>query len=78
MVRLLFHLHLLFPGLKLSRTGTGKVELDTLAARAQARWDQMSSTQKLSDFASRHQFSLLSGTWAASMLGVYGWLSRDP
>ncbi|KLO07503.1 hypothetical protein SCHPADRAFT_860149 [Schizopora paradoxa] len=59
-------------------TGTGKVELDTLAARAQARWDNMSTTQKMSDFASRHQFSLLSGTWAASMLGVYGWLSRDP
>ena len=56
----------------------GTQELHTVATREQERWEKMSAKEKISDWAIRHQYSLITGTWAASMLGAYGWVSRDP
>ena len=56
----------------------GKAELDTIASREQARWERLSGKEKIADWAVRHQFSLITGSWAASMLGAYAWISRDP
>ena len=56
----------------------GTEELNTVAAREKAKWERMSVGEKFSDWAVRHQYSLITGTWAASMLGAYAWVSRDP
>ncbi|TDL29633.1 hypothetical protein BD410DRAFT_780101 [Rickenella mellea] len=56
----------------------GQEELDTVRGREQAKWDTMSSGQKFADFAARHQFSVIGLSWAASVLGAYTWISRDP
>ncbi|KAI5124878.1 hypothetical protein M0805_007308 [Coniferiporia weirii] len=55
----------------------GKAELDTVESRERARWASMSMRDKAADFAMHHQYSLISGSWAASMLGAYSWISRD-
>lgn len=55
----------------------GEEELKTVAARQQARWDRMSVKEKFADWAVRHQYSLITGTWAASVLGAYAWVARD-
>lgn len=60
------------------RTDVGKAELDTLAERSRAKWENMSTKDKVADFAARHQFSLIGTSWAASMIGAYAWISRDP
>ena len=61
-----------------NRSDVGKAELDTEAARERVKWEHMSTKDKIANFAARHQFSLIGSTWAASMLGAYGWISRDP
>lgn len=63
---------------KCFRTDVGKAELDTLAERSRAKWENMSTKDKVADFAARHQFSLIGTSWAASMIGAYAWISRDP
>ncbi|KZT29418.1 hypothetical protein NEOLEDRAFT_1175112 [Neolentinus lepideus HHB14362 ss-1] len=68
-------------GLKYERdhwTGTGKVELDSVAAREQAHWESLSPTQKMQDWAARHQYGVIGGSWALSMIGSFGWIMRDP
>lgn len=59
-------------------TGVGEDELKLLEAREQSRRKAMNIKEKATDLAARHPFSLISGTWAASMLGIYAWVSRDP
>ncbi|KAH8113324.1 hypothetical protein DFH11DRAFT_1601352 [Phellopilus nigrolimitatus] len=55
----------------------GKAEIDSVDARNAVRWRSMSAKDKFADFAMRHQYSLISGSWVASMLGAYAWVSRD-
>ncbi|PCH41528.1 hypothetical protein WOLCODRAFT_137446 [Wolfiporia cocos MD-104 SS10] len=59
-------------------TDIGKHELDAQQARAQARWEAMSLGQKARDVAARHEYGIIGGAWAASMLGAFGWIMRDP
>ncbi|EPQ58964.1 hypothetical protein GLOTRDRAFT_70022 [Gloeophyllum trabeum ATCC 11539] len=59
-------------------TGVGKVELDTAAAREQARWEALSPSEKVKDWAARHQYGVIGGSWALSMVGSFGWIMRDP
>ena len=56
----------------------GTAELSVIHAQEQAKWQSMSATEKAADFARRHPFSLITGTWATSMAGIYAWVSRDP
>ncbi|EJD00948.1 uncharacterized protein FOMMEDRAFT_21421 [Fomitiporia mediterranea MF3/22] len=56
----------------------GAHEIDVIKAREHARWQAMSAKDRFSDFARRHPFSLITGTWATSMVGIYAWVSRDP
>ncbi|OBZ70104.1 hypothetical protein A0H81_09858 [Grifola frondosa] len=58
-------------------TGVGKEELDTLAARKEARWNSMTLRQKIGDVAARHQFGLIGGTWAIAVAGSFGWIMRN-
>ncbi|KAI0939297.1 hypothetical protein AcV5_000757 [Taiwanofungus camphoratus] len=63
---------------KLRWTGVGKQELDTQEARERARWEALTPMQKLKDTAARHEYGLIGGAWAASMVGAFGWIMRDP
>lgn len=64
--------------LPLSRTGLGKVELDTIQAREEARWNRMTLGQKVRDVAVRHEYGMIGGAWAASMLIAWGAIMRNP
>ena len=62
---------------KFGRTGVGKLELDTVHAREQARWDGLRWGQKVRDAAARHEYGIIGGSWALSMAGAFGYIMRD-
>ncbi|KAI0347113.1 hypothetical protein BDW22DRAFT_1351471 [Trametopsis cervina] len=57
--------------------GAGKDELDSIAARQRARWESLTLSQKVSDYASRHEYGLIAGAWAATMAGSFGVIMRN-
>ncbi|KAK7696007.1 hypothetical protein QCA50_000647 [Cerrena zonata] len=59
-------------------TGMGKIELETIQSREQARWDSMTLGQKVRDVAVRHEYGMIGGGWAASMLVAWGMIMRNP
>ncbi|KAL5527180.1 hypothetical protein ACEPAG_5971 [Sanghuangporus baumii] len=56
----------------------GTQEIQTVHERERAKWERMNVKEKFADFARRHPFSLITGSWATSMIGIYAWVSRDP
>ncbi|KLO07502.1 hypothetical protein SCHPADRAFT_932387 [Schizopora paradoxa] len=48
-------------------TGIEKEELDREQSEIVARWGDMSVTQRIGDWASRHRYELFFGCWAGSM-----------
>ncbi|KAL5488257.1 RCF2_2 [Sanghuangporus weigelae] len=56
----------------------GTQELQSVHERERAKWERMNVKEKFADFARRHPFSLITGSWATSMIGIYTWVSRDP
>lgn len=59
------------------RTGAGKDELDLVARRAQEHWDSLSTKEKIRDVAARHEYGIIGGAWATTMVGSFGWIMRD-
>ncbi|CCL99405.1 uncharacterized protein FIBRA_01423 [Fibroporia radiculosa] len=59
-------------------TDLGKEELDAKVAREQARWESLSLSQKARDVAARHEYGFIGGAWAATMLGAFGYIMRNP
>jgi hypothetical protein len=59
------------------RTGAGKWELDREAAEEEARWKALTTKEKIGDWATRHQFSIILGSWVLSMAVAGGIISRD-
>lgn len=59
-------------------SGIGKAEIDTVAARQQAKWDAMSWSEKAKDVAARHEYGLIGGGWALSMVGAFSMIMRNP
>lgn len=59
-------------------TGIGKAELDTVQAREEARWNSLTFGQKFKDVAARHEYGLIGGGWAVSMLLAFGVIMRNP
>ncbi|KAH7926777.1 hypothetical protein BV22DRAFT_329936 [Leucogyrophana mollusca] len=58
--------------------GAGKMELDREAMEEHARWAGLSAGDKVADWASKHQLSVIIGSWALAM-GVAGnIILRDP
>ncbi|KAG1733925.1 uncharacterized protein EDB91DRAFT_1057155 [Suillus paluster] len=58
-------------------TGAGRMELDREAAEAEAQWNALSTKQKIGDWASRHQYSIIVGSWVLSMAVAGGIVARD-
>ncbi|KAI0638033.1 hypothetical protein C8Q77DRAFT_1088979 [Trametes polyzona] len=56
----------------------GKAELDAVQARQKARWENMTTTQKLSDFARRNEYGIILTSWAAALTGSFTYIMRDP
>ena len=42
-----------------------------------ARWEELSTRDKLADWADRHQYSLILGGWASSLAFAGAIISRD-
>ena len=59
------------------RTGAGRMELDRIATEEHARWSTLSVKEKVSDWASRHQYGIIFGSWALSMAAAGAIISRD-
>jgi len=53
----------------LSRTGAGKELLDEEKHAENIRWESLTTREKIGDWALRHQYPIIVGSWAAS-LGV--------
>lgn len=58
-------------------TGAGKLELDREAAEEEARWGALTTKAKIGDWATRHQYSIILGSWALSMAVAGSIISRD-
>lgn len=58
-------------------TGAGKWELDREAAEEEARWKALTTKEKIGDWATRHQYSIILGSWVLSMAVAGGIISRD-
>ncbi|KAG1744497.1 hypothetical protein EDD22DRAFT_919326 [Suillus occidentalis] len=58
-------------------TGAGKWELDREAAEEEARWNALTTKEKIGDWATRHQYSIILGSWVLSMAVAGGIISRD-
>lgn len=51
--------------------------LDEKEQEAEKRWESLSTGDKIADWADRHQYSLIMGSWAASMAVAGAIISRD-
>lgn len=60
------------------RKDAGAAELETIEAREEARWQSLSTGEKVSDFVNRHQYGLIVGSWATAMVGTFGYIMRNP
>ncbi|KIJ16251.1 hypothetical protein PAXINDRAFT_168766 [Paxillus involutus ATCC 200175] len=47
--------------------GVAKLELDRVTAEEDARWNSLSTGEKVQDWATRHQYSIILGSWTLSM-----------
>lgn len=59
------------------RTGVGKEELDTVAQREQDRWNRLKTNEKVTEWATRHQYGIIGGSWALSMGVASAVIMRD-
>lgn len=63
--------------LTLRRTGAGRTELDREAAEEEARWNALSTKEKISDWGARHQYSIIVGSWVLSMAVAGSIIAKD-
>lgn len=59
------------------RSDSGKLELDRAAAQEEARFNALSTSDKALDWASRHQYSIILGSWALSMVAAGAIVAKD-
>lgn len=58
-------------------TGVGKLRLDREAEEEQVRWEALTTKEKIGDWATRHQYSIIVGSWILSVAVAGGIISRD-
>jgi hypothetical protein len=56
---------------------SGKLELDRVAAEEEARFNALSTSDKAFDWAFRHQYSIILGSWALSMATAGAIVAKD-
>ncbi|KAI0268217.1 hypothetical protein BC834DRAFT_821675, partial [Gloeopeniophorella convolvens] len=52
--------------------GAGNDQLALIKRREEAKWENLTITQKVVDFTARHQFSAIAGCWALGVAGAFG------
>lgn len=52
--------------------------LDEKQRQIESKWDAMSTKDKIGDWASRHEYSIILGGWALGLAVAGGVISRDP
>jgi len=57
-------------------TGAGVMELERVAAEERREWEALSLRQRIGDWATKHQYSLIFGGWAGSIATAGLVLSR--
>ncbi|KAI6112271.1 hypothetical protein EDD16DRAFT_1603989 [Pisolithus croceorrhizus] len=58
-------------------TGAGRMELDRVASEEEARWSSLSVKDKVADWAARHKYGIICGSWALSLAVAGAIISRD-
>lgn len=58
-------------------TDAGAQILTDKEAKEDARWESLSTKDKISDWASRHEYSIIMGSWALSLAAAAAVISRD-
>ncbi|KAJ8087014.1 Replication factor C, subunit RFC4 [Marasmius tenuissimus] len=58
-------------------TDAGAQLLTDKEAKEEARWEALSTTDKISDWASRHEYSIIMASWALSLAAAGAIISRD-
>ena len=59
------------------RTGDHQQILEERQSAEEARWEKLSKTDKIGEWAERHQYSLIMGGWASSLAVAGAIISRD-
>jgi hypothetical protein len=59
------------------REGEGVRLIDEKIEAEKLRWQQMTTKEKLGDWADRHQYSIILGGWASSLAVAGAVISRD-
>ena len=59
------------------RKDEGAAILTDKESKELQRWDALSTTAKISDWASRHEYSIIMGSWALSLAAAGAIISRD-
>lgn len=57
--------------------GAAYDELNREKMEAEARWNAMSMTDKAKDWAARHQYAVIGGSWVASLGIAFGIVARN-
>ncbi|RSH89534.1 hypothetical protein EHS25_002084 [Saitozyma podzolica] len=59
-------------------TGVGARELERSRDKEERRWEDLSSSQKVRDWAARNKWGLIAGSWAGSMAIAFAIVARTP
>lgn len=55
----------------------GKTELEIQARAREEKWRSMSTTEKIKDWSSRNQYTIIGGSWVASLGIAFGLVARN-
>ena len=58
-------------------TGVGQRELVRQGEVAEQRWEELSTGEKIKNWANRNQYGIVGGSWAASMAIAFGIVTRN-
>lgn len=61
----------------LNREGDGARLLEAQELHEVSKWDSLSTGDKIADWASRHEYSLIIGGWALSLVAAGVIINRD-
>ena len=53
-------------------TGVGKMEIDAVEAKEQARWERLGTGEKLGDWAKRRKYGIIGTAWVDSLPREWG------
>jgi hypothetical protein len=55
----------------------GKTELEREQAAREAKWNALTTTEKIKDWSARNQYTIIGGSWVASLGIAFGVVARN-